>query len=52
MLLTPARRIFLLGGSELALSFYITTISVALLIAVAAFIFHNHWMERHGDNHF
>ena len=40
------------GEITLALSFYITTISVALLIAVAAFVFHNHWMEQHGENHF
>ena len=34
------------------MSFYITLISVTLLVAVVAFVFHNHWMENHGDNHF
>ncbi len=31
---------------------FISIIGFAILIAVVAFVLHNHWQEVHGDNHF
>jgi hypothetical protein len=34
------------------MSFFIMLASITLLVAVVAFVMHNHWQEVHGDNHF
>lgn len=34
------------------MSFFLTILAVAILLAVLAFVLHNHWSEVHGDNHF
>ena len=44
------RRIFFPPKDNMAL--YIAIVAAVLLIGVVAFVLHNHWNERHGDNHF
>ncbi len=34
------------------MSFFISLISVVLLVAVLSFVLACHWNEFHGDNHF
>ena len=31
---------------------FISIAAFALLAAVVAYVLHNHWRERHGENHF